>query len=130
MYRSHARQPIKVGRLNLAAVTTDVRKTHVIGHDQNNVAATPYRQQSLGKPNTENSEEARHAGSEPLRSGGRNAFPTAANYIDPFETRDILSAPMKNPYAFTLLAGIGLLSGAGCQSNKETLSWAFLLATW
>ena len=31
------RQPIKVGRLNLAAVTTDVRKTHVIGHDQNNV---------------------------------------------------------------------------------------------
>ena len=31
------RQPIKVGRLNLTAITTDVRKTHVIGHDQNNV---------------------------------------------------------------------------------------------
>ena len=30
-------QLIKIGRLNLAAVTTDVRKTHVIGHDQNNV---------------------------------------------------------------------------------------------
>ena len=28
---------------------------------------------------------------------------------------------MKNPYAFTLLLGISLLSGAGCQSNKETL---------
>ena len=31
------RQLIKIGRLNLAAVTTDIRKTHVIGHDQNNV---------------------------------------------------------------------------------------------
>ena len=28
---------------------------------------------------------------------------------------------MKNPYAFTLLLGIGLLFGTGCQSNKETL---------
>ena len=31
------RQLIKIGRLNFAAVTTDIRKTHVIGHDQNNV---------------------------------------------------------------------------------------------
>ena len=28
---------------------------------------------------------------------------------------------MKHPYAFTLLLGIGLLFGPGCQSNKETL---------
>ena len=28
---------------------------------------------------------------------------------------------MKHPYAFTLLLGIVLLFGAGCQSNKETL---------
>ena len=28
---------------------------------------------------------------------------------------------MKHPYAFKLLLGIGLLFGAGCQSNNETL---------
>ena len=31
------RQLIEIGCLNLAAITTDIRKTHVIGHDQNNV---------------------------------------------------------------------------------------------
>ena len=39
--QSVVREPIQVGRLNLATVTTDVGKTHVIRHDDQEVGPLP-----------------------------------------------------------------------------------------
>ena len=126
------RQLIKIGRLNLAAVTTDIRKTHVIGHDQNNVGRN-----ALSPAIAREAQHKKTVRKRVIRllnhSIGRTQRPSqeAAIYIDPLRRGTSSKHHMKHPYAFTLLLGIGLLFGAGANPIRKPCSWAtFSPATW
>ena len=98
--QSVLREPIEIGRLNFASVTSDIRKAHIIGHDQNNIrprrAGSSHRQTG---PTQQNREQARHARIEPPAPTTGNAHPSGFA-LTPLGLRAILAAPHEKTHHF------------------------------